>query len=129
METLTKAEEKVMQIVWKRKSGFVKDFIADMDAPKPSYNTVSTIIRILEKKGFIGHKPYGKTYEYYPLVSKFAYRKYVFSRLFTDYFEGSYGNVLSYLVNEEGLDPDEIRELNQLIDDNQQPDTPNTPER
>ena len=116
METLTKAEERVMQIVWQLKKGFVKDFIAEMDAPKPSYNTVSTIIRILEKKEFIGHKAYGKSYEYFPKISKFAYRKFAFSKLFSDYFEGSYGIVMSYLVKEEGLSKEDLEELNQIID-------------
>ncbi len=120
METLTKAEEKVMQIVWKLKKGFVKDFIAEMEEPKPSYNTVSTIIRILEKKGFVGHKAYGKTYEYSPKITKFAYRKFAFSKLFSDYFEGSYGNVMSYLVKEEDLSKEDLQEMNQIIDEAEQ---------
>ena len=70
MKELTKAEEQVMQILWKIEKGFVKDIIDSMPKPKPAYNTVSTIVRILEKKGFVGHNAYGKTHEYYPLVSK-----------------------------------------------------------
>lgn len=124
METLTKSEERVMQILWGLKKAFVKDIIADMeDEPKPSYTTVSTIIRILEKKEFVSHKAYGKTHEYFPLVNKFAYRKFIFSKLFSDYFEGSYGNVVSYLVNEEKLSEKEIQELNQIINENDQKDT------
>ena len=88
-----------------------------MEPPLPSYNTVSTIVRILEKKGFVGHTAYGKTHEYFPLISKMAYRKYAFSRLLSDYFEGSYGNVLSYLVKEEQLSEGEIRKLGEIIDE------------
>ena len=76
MKELTKAEDEVMQILWKLGKGFVKDVMEEMPSPKPAYNTVSTIIRILEKKGFVGYKAYGKTNEYYPLVPKDRYSKF-----------------------------------------------------
>ncbi len=116
METLTKAEEKVMHILWSLKKGFVKDIIAGMKAPKPNYNTVSTIIRILEKKGFVGHKAYGKTYEYSSLISKSGYKKFVFKRMLKDYFENSYENVFSFLIKEEKLSKEEIEEIKKMID-------------
>ncbi|MEN9445274.1 MAG: hypothetical protein RIS47_2165 [Bacteroidota bacterium] len=120
MEALTNAEEKVMQIVWKVRKGFVKDFLAEISEPKPSYTTVSTIIRILENKGFINHKAYGKTHEYFPIVSKMAYRKFIFSRMLKDYFEDSYGNVMSYMVSEETLSEADIAKLEDLINDAEQ---------
>ena len=70
MKELTKAEEQIMQILWKLEKGFVKDIVDAMPEPKPAYNTVSTIVRILEKKGFVDHNAYGKTFEYFPIVSK-----------------------------------------------------------
>ena len=75
MELLTKTEEKVMQIVWKLKKGFVNDIIEQLPLPKPAYNTISTIVGKLVKKDFVDYKAYGRTYEYYPIITKFAYRK------------------------------------------------------
>ncbi len=81
MNTLTKAEEQVMQILWEEKEGFVKELLQKFPDPKPAYNTVSTIIRILEKKGFVDHKSFGKSHQYYPLVSREQYRNERFSYL------------------------------------------------
>jgi BlaI family penicillinase repressor len=75
MKELTKAEEQIMQVLWGLEKGFVKDVIEKLPEPKPAYNTVSTIIRILEKKKFVGHKAYGKTHEYFPLVDRDEYKK------------------------------------------------------
>ena len=74
MQELTKAEEQVMQVLWQMEKAFVKEVIAQMDEPKPAYTTVSTIIRILEKKGFIGFVAFGKTHQYYPIISKETYK-------------------------------------------------------
>ena len=90
MKTLTKAEEQIMQKLWDMKKAHVKDIIAELPRPKPAYNTVSTIIRILERKGFVSHHAHGKTHEYYPLVSKKAYRKTFFGNFFQNYFSNSY---------------------------------------
>ena len=84
--TLTKAEEQVMQILWEKKEGFVKDLLQHFPDPKPAYNTVSTIIRILEKKGFVDHRSFGKSHQYYPVVSREQYRNERFSSLMKDYF-------------------------------------------
>ena len=75
MKELTKAEEQIMQVLWRLEKGFVKDVIDRLPDPKPAYNTVSTIVRILEKKGFVAHNAYGKTHEYFPLISKTEYRR------------------------------------------------------
>ncbi|MFD1141480.1 BlaI/MecI/CopY family transcriptional regulator [Larkinella insperata] len=124
MEGLTKTEEKVMQILWAIRRGFVKDVIDQMPEPKPPYNTVSSLIRILEKKGFIGHKAYGKTHEYFPTVSKLAYRKFTFRNFLMNYFEGSPEKVVSFMVNEEKLDPAEVQRLKSLLDEAEKPAKP-----
>ena len=116
METLTKTEEKVMQILWKIKRGFVKDLIDELPDPKPPYNTISSLVRILVKKEFIGHKAYGKTYEYFPVVSKLAYRKFTFRNFVSNYFEGAPENVVSFMVNEEKLSQEEIQKIQDLLE-------------
>jgi len=111
MNILTKAEEQVMQILWDKKEGFVKDLLEQFPEPKPAYNTVSTIIRILEKKGFVDHRSFGKSHQYYPLVSRENYRNERFSGLMKDYFNNSMKQVLSHFGNSGSLsmkDADEI---------------------
>jgi BlaI family transcriptional regulator, penicillinase repressor len=108
METLTKTEEKIMQVIWDLKRGFVKDVIDKLGEPAPPYNTISSLIRILEKKGFIGHKAYGKTHEYFPIISKMSYRSHTFRNFVANYFEGASGNVLSFMLEEQNLSPEEI---------------------
>lgn len=115
MEKLTKAEEPVMQIIWKLKSAFVKEVINEMKEPKPPYNTVSSIVRGLEVKGFLGHKAFGKTHQYFPVVTKGAYRKYVFMSMMSDYFDGSLSQVVSNFVEEKSLEPEEIESLKAII--------------
>ena len=115
MEDLTKSEEKIMQIFWKLKKAFVKEVIEQLPPPKPPYNTISSIVRILEKKGFLGYKAYGRTYEYFPIISKFAYRKSVFSNVMKNYFDGSYENVVSYMVEDEEMSEQELKEMQEII--------------
>ena len=105
-----------MQILWAIKKGFVKDVIDGLPNPKPPYNTISSLIRILEKKGFVGHKAYGKTHEYFPAVSKLAYRKFTFRNFLTNYFESSPEKVVSFMVNEEKLSPADIQRIVELLD-------------
>jgi BlaI family transcriptional regulator, penicillinase repressor len=113
---LTKAEEKIMQVLWRMERGFVKDIIAQLDEdPKPAYTTVSTIIRILEQKGFVSYKAYGKTYEYFPLISREDYRKKSFGQLLTGYFDGKPAELLSYLVREQALSLKDIQDMENLI--------------
>jgi len=108
MELLTKTEERVMQILWDIKRGFVKDVIDRMAETPPPYNTVSSLIRILEKKGFVSHKAYGKTHEYFPVISKLTYRSFTFRNFVTNYFDGASSNVLSFMLEEQNLSADEI---------------------
>lgn len=111
MNILTKAEEQVMQILWDKKEGFVKDLLEQFPQPKPAYNTVSTIIRILEKKGFVDHRSFGKSHQYYPLVSRENYRNERFSGLMKDYFNNSMKQVLSHFGNSESLSMKEADEI------------------
>ncbi len=120
METLTKTEEKVMQILWGIKRGFVKDIIERLGEPEPPYNTISSLVRILEKKGFVDHKAYGKTHEYFPAISKMAYRSFTFKNFVANYFEGEPEKVLSYMVKEENLGQTEIQKMLELLDEKEQ---------
>lgn len=111
LKELTKAEDQVMQILWQIERGVVKDIIEKMPNPKPAYNTVSTIVRILETKGFVGHKAYGKTHEYFPLVTKDKYSRFYFNNMLKGYFGGSFNNLVSFFANENQLKADEIDAL------------------
>jgi len=120
MEELTKTEERIMQVLWKLQKAFVKDIIDDLDEePKPPYNTISSIVRILVKKGYVTYKAYGKTYEYFPAISKDEYTKTTFSKLFSGYFDNSPTSLLSFMVKEEKLSAKDIEELRALINKNQ----------
>ncbi|UZR95211.1 BlaI/MecI/CopY family transcriptional regulator [Chondrinema litorale] len=120
MERLTQKEESVMQILWKLKKGFVKDIIDEMPEPHPPYNTISSLVRVLEKKGFIGHTAYGKTYEYHPLVSRSAYLKSTFKGLLSGYFENSYERMVSFMVKEENISDEEVQKLQEIINKNKE---------
>jgi BlaI family transcriptional regulator, penicillinase repressor len=117
MKELTKAEEQVMQILWKLGKGVVNDILAQMPEPKPAYNTVSTIVRILEKKGFVGYKAYGKTHEYFPLISKPEYTRFFFRNFLSGYFGGSFQNLVSFFAKENNLDAKELDELLKHVKD------------
>jgi predicted transcriptional regulator len=117
MNTLTKAEEQVMQILWEVEEGFVKDLLQHFPEPRPAYNTVSTIIRILEKKGFVDHRSFGKSHQYYPLVSREQYRNERFSGLMKDYFNNSMKQVLSQFGNSGSLSLKEADEIIKLMEE------------
>lgn len=111
MKELTKAEDQVMQILWKLEKGFVKDIVEEMPEPKPAYNTISTIVRILETKGFIDHKAYGKTHEYFPVISREKYTKFYLNNLLKGYFNGSFQNLVSFFARENKLDANDLEKL------------------
>lgn len=114
MKELTRAEEQVMLLLWKLKKAFVKDLIDEMPNPKPAYNTVSTIIRILEKKGFVDHNAYGKTHEYFPLVSRDNYKKSFMRSFIGSYFGGSFQEMVSFFAREDNLS---LTDINDLMED------------
>ncbi len=120
METLTKKEEQIMQILWKLKRGFVNDIIDELPEPKPPYNTISSIVRILESKGFVDYKAYGKSHQYFPIITKSAYRKHAFKQLISSYFDGSYEKVVSFMVSDEESDlsekeAEELKKLSEIL--------------
>jgi predicted transcriptional regulator len=116
IKELTRAEEQIMQVLWQLKKGYVKDVIEQLPAPKPAYNTVSTFIRILETKGFINHTAYGKSHEYYPLVSKEEYQSFATEKLLTGYFDNSVKGMFSFFVKKEKIDIKEADEIMKLIE-------------
>jgi predicted transcriptional regulator len=112
---LTRAEEEIMQILWDIKKGFVKNIVERFPNPKPAYNTVSTIVRILEVKGFVDHKAYGKTHEYYPLVARDEYRKQYVNSMINNYFNGSFRQFASFFIKNEKLTLGELEEILNLM--------------
>jgi predicted transcriptional regulator len=117
IKELTKAEEQIMQILWALQEGLVKDILEQMPEPKPAYNTVSTVVRVLEGKGFIDHKAYGNSHVYFPQISEAAYRKFTFDKMMTNYFSNSYQSLVSFIANEKKLGVNELDELTKLIED------------
>ncbi|SEL75596.1 Predicted transcriptional regulator [Parapedobacter koreensis] len=117
LKELTRAEEQIMQELWDLKNAFVKDIIDRLPVPKPAYNTVSTIVRILETKGFVGHEAFGKSHRYYPLVSKEEYRTFATGKLLHGYFNNSARNMLSFFLEEEQLDLKDADELLKLLEE------------
>ncbi len=117
MESLTKKEEQIMQILWDLEKGFVKDILAAMETGTP-YNTVSSVVRILVKKGYVGYTQYGNTYEYYPLISKKEYRKTVFTGVLKNYFDNSYKKMVSFLAQEKDLDEAQAEQILKIIEEN-----------
>jgi predicted transcriptional regulator len=114
---LTRAEEEVMQILWELGEGVVHDMIVKFPDPKPAYNTVSTIIRILEQKGFVDHKAYGRTYLYFPLVTRKEYTRSYFRNMVARYFGNSYQSLTSFFTREENLSLEELMEIQKLIEE------------
>ncbi len=117
MKELTKAEEQVMQILWKMEEGFVKEVVEHFGEPKPAYNTVSTIIRILEKKGFIDHKAYGKTHLYFPIVGKDDYKKKFLKGFMKNYFGSSFKQLVSFFSEKEDMSIEEMEELVKIVNE------------
>ena len=111
MQELTKAEAQVMHYLWELEEGFVKDIVEKFPNPKPAYNTVSTIIRILEKKKVVGHKAFGRSFMYYPLISKESYTKNTTNLLVDNYFSGSVENLVSFFVKEQEISVEELEKI------------------
>lgn len=116
VKELTKAEEQLMQVLWDLKKAFVKEVIDELPAPKPAYNTVSTVIRILESKGFVSHTTFGKSHQYYPIISKEAYKNFATDKLLNGYFENSVESMFSFFVKKEKIDLAEADEIMKMIE-------------
>lgn len=108
---LTRAEEEVMQVLWRMRRAFIKDMLEKFDDPKPAYSTVSTIIRILQDKGFVSYRAYGRTYQYFPVISKDEYRKAVMSNFVRNYFSNSYQKLVSFFAREDSISVKEMEEI------------------
>ena len=111
MKQLTKAEEEVMQVLWKLKKTNVASLIEELPEPKPAYNTVSTIVRILESKGFVDHEQLGKGYLYFPIVKKEEYSNQSINKLVDNYFQGSFKSMVSFFVNKNDISLKEMETI------------------
>lgn len=116
LSSLTKAEEEIMQIIWQLERCLVRDVIEQLGDPEMPHSTISSVVRILEKKGFVGHKAYGKTYEYFPLIAKEDYAQHGVKSLMEKYFGGSPKKLVSFLVQSEDLNLKELNELLKTLD-------------
>lgn len=116
MQKLTNKEEEIMHILWNLKKAFVKDVLAEIVEDKPHYNTLSTIIRNLEEKGYVSYTAYGNTHQYYPIVSMEAYRKEFMNTAIENYFNNSYKNMVSFFAEEQKISAKELREILDLIE-------------
>ena len=117
MITLTKAEERIMKILWKIEKGFINDILEHFPEPKPPYNSVSTIVRVLVKKEIVSFKPYGKTYEYFPLISKEEYRNNQLNKLTKNYFGNSLKQVVNFFSENKNLDIKEVDEVMKMLEE------------
>jgi BlaI family penicillinase repressor len=116
LRALTKAEEQVMHVLWQLQKANVHSIIEQLPEPRPAYNTVSTIVRILEQKGFVGHESVGRAHFYHPLVEKDSYREFAMSNLMKGYFSGSLSKMVSFFAEKENLDMKEVDEIRRIID-------------
>jgi predicted transcriptional regulator len=116
MKELTQAEEQIMHILWRLDKAFVKEIIEELQNPKPAYNTVSTIVRILEKKGFVSHKAFGKSHQYFPLIAKEEYTKAHMNSFVKNYFQNSYEQMVSFFAREKSMSISEMEEILKTIE-------------
>lgn len=123
-QELTRAELEIMQVMWARGAVVIHDILDEMEEPKPAYNTVSTIVRILEKKGFVSHKAYGKTHEYFPLVAKEDYARRYMDGVLKNFFGGSLSRLVSFFSEQKAISLEETDAiLRMLQNDTSQDDT------
>lgn len=116
MKELTQAEQQIMEYLWQLEAGFVRDIREKFPEPRPAYNTVSTIIRILEKKGVVGHRSYGKSHQYYPLISKSEYRRRRFKDVLKKHFSNSYRSFVSFFAKDRDVSLTELEEMKSMIE-------------
>ncbi|MFC2098095.1 BlaI/MecI/CopY family transcriptional regulator [Bacteroidota bacterium] len=116
MEKLTNKEEQAMRVLWDCKRGFVKDLLDKFPEPKPHYNTLSSLIRLLEEKGYVSHKAYGNTHEYFPVITKEDYQREYMSEIVDSYFGKSYKNAVTFFAREQNISIDELKEIINMIE-------------
>lgn len=111
MQKLTKTEEEMMHLLWEAGRATVSELLERLDEPKPPHSTVSSVVRILEKKGFVGHKAYGKTHEYFPLIEKTDYARTSLTDVLQNYFDGSVSRLVSHLVDDKRLSENDLQDI------------------
>ena len=111
---LTKAELQIMQVLWQKENAFVNEILQELEEPRPAYNTVSTVLRVLQNKGFVAYRSFGKNYQYYPLVSKESYTNRFMNRVVDNFFSGSVKAMVSFFTKKEKMSVQEIDELNKV---------------
>jgi predicted transcriptional regulator len=117
MKTLTKAEEQIMQILWTLKQGVVKDVVDEFEEPRPAYTTVATVLKVLEKKGFVGSRKVGNVNLFAPEISKRDYTKFQFTSLLQNYFSGSFPKMATFFAKENNLGINELEEIIKTAED------------
>jgi BlaI family transcriptional regulator, penicillinase repressor len=115
MQKLAKREEQIMQVFWNLKRAFIKEVIPELPDPKPHYNSVSTMIKVLEDKGFLAHDVVGNIYQYFPMVSKEDYQKHAMKDVVSQYFDNSYANMLAFFAKEQKMTDEELNDIVNLI--------------
>ena len=115
---LTKAELQIMQVLWQKENAFVNEILQELEEPRPAYNTVSTVLRVLQNKGFVAYRSFGKNYQYYPLVSKESYTNRFMNRVVDNFFSGSVKAMVSFLTKKEKMSVQEIDELIEMLKEN-----------
>ncbi|MGD1945138.1 MAG: BlaI/MecI/CopY family transcriptional regulator [Croceivirga sp.] len=116
MQKLTNKEEEIMKILWKLEKAFVKEILEEFRREKPHYNTLSTIVRNLQEKGYVAHEAFGNTHRYFPKISKAQYRKTFVNRSIADFYDNSYKNLVSHFAAEEKISVEELKEIIALIE-------------
>lgn len=114
-QELTKAELEIMQIIWLKEKVLIHDILAELPEPKPAYNTVSTIVRILENKGFVSHKAYGRTYEYFPIVAKEEYTSIYMKNVLDNFFDGSFCRMVNFFSSQKSISLEETDEILKIL--------------
>lgn len=122
MEPITPNEEQVMHLLWQLEKALIREILNLLPDPKPPYTTLASVIKQLENKGYVDHKSYGKTNEYYPLISKSQYQRKSLNSLVKNYFDGSAQNMLSFMVKENKISDQDIQELQKLIENINKPE-------
>lgn len=115
MQKLAKREEQIMQVFWTLERAYIKEVIPEMPDPKPHYNSVATMVKILEEKGFLGHETVGNIYQYFPLITKEEYQKHSMKDIVSQYFDNSYPKMLAYFAKEEKLSEQDLNDILNII--------------
>ena len=115
MQKLAKREEQIMQACWRLGAAFIKEIVAELPDPRPHYNSVATMVRILEEKGFLDHEIFGNTFRYFPVISKEEYQKHAMEDIVSKYFDNSYPSMLAYFAREQRLSQEELNEILEII--------------